>query len=229
VNKSAWTMMLGALVFSTAASAQQLPGVIGHPERQLVTNDPAMAAAGHYVTDRSHTAVLGRIFHGNLTWLTFRFDPSGIEGSFDYDPENPEASVIEVTLDSTTIDFGLPNFDRRVQSPEFVDVERYPDIKFVSTEITRSDMDHGTMTGDLTLHGVTRPITFDVTYNGGGPSGRRVKMVFSATAELTLAGFDIDVSESNVTDHILLNIETEFINQGAEIDLEAVQALQAQP
>jgi polyisoprenoid-binding protein YceI len=228
VKKSGW-IVLGALFVSTAASAQQLPGVVGHPERELVNADPSKSAAGHYVTDRNHTAVIGRILHGNLAYLYFRFDPSGIEGSFDYAPDNPEASVVEVTLDSSTIDFGLPNFDRRVLSPEFVDAERYPDIKFVSTEITRNDMDHGTMTGDLTLHGVTRPITFDVTFNGGGPSGRRVKMGFSATAELTLAGYDIDVSESNVTDHISLNIETEFINEGAEIDLEAIQALQAQP
>lgn len=227
MNKGA-LIVVGVLLGSGAASAQQLPGVVGHPERELVMNNPANAAAGEYRTDPSHTAVIGRILHGNLSYLYFRFDPSGINGSYIYDPENPEASKVEVTIDSAKVDFGLPNFDIRVRSPEFMDVEGYPDIKFVSTEIVQTDLDHGTMTGDLTLHGVTRPITFDVKYNGGGPSGRRVKMGFSATAELTLAGYDIDVSENNVTDYIFLNIETEFINQTAEIDLDAIQALQSE-
>jgi polyisoprenoid-binding protein YceI len=204
-----------------------LPGVVGHPESELVTTDPSKAAAGRYVNDPSHTAVIGRLMHGNLAYLYFRFDPSGIESSYTYDPENPEASVVEVAIDASTLDFGLPRFDQRVQSSEFVDVEKYPGIKFVSTEIKRSDINHGTMTGDLTLHGVTRPITFDVTFNGGGPAGRRVKMGFSATASLTLAGYEIDVSESNVTDFVSLNIEVEFINEDAEIDLDAIQALQA--
>jgi polyisoprenoid-binding protein YceI len=220
-------LTIGSVLIAFPCLAQQLPGVVGHPESELVNTNPANAAAGTYVTDDSHTAVIGKLMHGNLAYLYFRFHPSGIRGTYTYDPENPEATKVEVTIDASKIDFGLPNFDRRVQSDEFMDVEHHPTITFVSTDIKRTDLNHGTMTGNLNLHGVTLPITFEVTYNGGGPAGRRVKMGFSATGNLAVGPFGIDLSENNVTDYVSLNIETEFINQEVETDVEAVQALQS--
>ncbi len=211
-----------ALVLSGSAAAQQLPGVVGHAERELVDADPAVAPAGEYVVDHGHAAVIGRILHGNLAFLYFRFNPEGINGRFVYDPENPEATRIEMTLDSSAIDFGLPSFDNRIKSDEFVDVERYPVITFVSTDITRTDMNHGTITGDLTMKGVTEPFMMDATFNGSGPAGRSIQMGFSATAELTLGDFDINIGENNVSGPVLLNISIEFENTEQETDINSV-------
>lgn len=222
-------LILGALVIAGAAAAQQLPGLVGHPERELVNPDPARAPAGGYEIDTGHTAVIGRINHGNLSFLYFFFDPSKTTGRYVYDPANPTATRVEVTIDPATLTFAMPMFDLRVRSAEFLDVARYPIVRFVSTEIKRTDMNHGTMTGNLTLHGVTKPITLDVTFNGAGPAGRRVKMGFSATADLLLADYGIDVGLNNVTDGVSLIIETEFSSvEAATVVDDVLRFLQGQ-
>jgi polyisoprenoid-binding protein YceI len=215
-------LIVCALVLAAPAAAQQLPGGVGHPEREMVDPDPAMAPAGEYVVDQGHAAVIGRILHGNLAYLYFRINPTGINGGFDYDPENPEATRIEITMDADAIDFGLPRFDARIKSDEFVDAERYPVISFVSTDIARTDRNHGTITGDLTMKGVTAPFTMDATFNGSGPAGRAIQMGFSATAELTLSDFNINIGENNVSGPVLLNIDIEFENTETETDINSV-------
>ena len=83
-------LVLGVLIFAGTAAAQQLEGLVGHEERELVNNDPAKALAGNYEIDQSHVAVIGRIMHGNLAWLYFRFAPDKITGKYTYDPRRPE-------------------------------------------------------------------------------------------------------------------------------------------
>jgi polyisoprenoid-binding protein YceI len=129
---------------------------------------------------------------------------------------------VEVTLQSAEVDFGLGNFDARVESDEFMDVARYPTVTFVSTDINRRDDNHGTMTGDLTLHGVSHPITFDVAFNGAGPAGRRIKMGFSATGSLELSDWNINIGDNNVSGPVLLNIDVEFSSTDVEVDVDSV-------
>lgn len=218
-------LVLGVLVVTGTAAAQQLPGLVGHEERELVNNDPAKAAAGAYEIDQSHVAVIGRIMHGNLAYLYFRFNPDKIIGKYTYDPKRPEATKVEISIDANGIDFGLPNFDKRVQSAEFMDVAKYPKVTFVSTQIKRTDMNHGTMTGNLTLHGVTKPITIPTTFNGAGPAGRRVKMGFSSTARVKLSDFGIDIGTNNVTGDVLLNIDVEFSSVNTQTNAQDVLRL----
>ena len=220
-------IVLGVLVLAGSAAAQPLQGVVGHPETALVLTDPAKFAAGNYKIDPTHTTVLGRVLHGKMSYYTFRFDK--FDGSYTYDPAKPEATKVNVTIDPATIDSNLPMFDQRLAGPDFLDSGKYSSLKFVSTEIKRSDVNHGTMTGNITLHGVTKPITFNVTLNGGGPVGRRIGMGFSATASLEMADFGIDIGTNNIEDRVQIIIETEFINQNQQTDVQQVQQLQAQP
>jgi len=217
--------MAGALLLTGAAEAQQLPDVVGHPENALILSDPAKAAAGNYKLDPSHTSVVGRVLHGKLSFYSFRFDK--VDGSYTYDPVKPEATKVEVTIDPASIDSNLPAFDRRLKGPDFLDAEKYNLIKFVSTEIKRTDMTHGTMTGSLTFHGVTKPITLNVIFNGGGPAGRRIEMGYSATALLKMPEYGMDISAHNIGDTVSLAIETEFINQDEKTDVRQIQQLQS--
>ena len=218
-------LILGVLVVAGAAAAQQLPGVEGHRERELVNKDPAQARAGAYEIDQSHVAVIGRIMHGNLAWLYFRFAPDKINGTYTYDPKNPEATKVQISIDANAIDFGLGNFDDRVKSAEFMDVAKYPKVTFVSTQIRRTEPNKGYMTGNLTLHGVTKPITLATTFNGAGPAGRRIKMGFSAVTRLTLADYGIDIGTNNVSGPVFLNIDVEFSSVGAETNVDEVRRL----
>jgi polyisoprenoid-binding protein YceI len=214
-----------AIVLSGTAVAQRLEGVVGHPENELILSDPAKSAGGNYKIDPSHTSVVGRVLHGKLSFYHFRFDK--VDGSYAYDPAKPEATRVEVTIDPASIDSNLPVFDRRLKGPDFLDAEKYNVIKFVSTDIKRSDMTHGTMTGSLTFHGVTRPITLDVIFNGGGPAGRRIGMGYSATASLKMPDYGMDISAHNIGDTVSLAIETEFINQDVKVDVRQIQQLQS--
>jgi polyisoprenoid-binding protein YceI len=214
-----------AIFVAGTAAAQRLPGVVGHPENELILTDPGKSAGGVYKLDPSHTSVVGHVLHGRLSLYTFRFDK--VDGNYLYDPAKPEATKVDVTIDPASIDSNLPTFDRRLKGPDFLDAEKYNTIKFVSTEIKRSDMTHGTMTGSLTFHGVTKPITLNVTFNGGGPAGRRIEMGYSATASLKMPDYGMDISANNIGDTVSLAIETEFINQDEKTDVGRVQRLQS--
>jgi polyisoprenoid-binding protein YceI len=214
-----------ALLLTGAAGAQQLPDVEGHPENALILSDPAKAAAGNYKLDPSHTSVVGRVLHGKLSFYSFRFDK--VDGSYVYDPARPEVTKVEVTIDPASIDSNLPTFDRRLKGPDFLDAEKYNLIEFVATEIKRTDMTHGTMTGSLSFHGVTRPITLNVIFNGGGPAGRRIEMGYSANALLKMLDYGMGISAHNIGDTVSLAIETEFINQDQKTELRQIQRLQS--
>lgn len=217
----------GALLLAGAAVAQRLPDVVGHPENELILSDLAKAAAGNYKLDPQHTSVVGRVLHGKLSFYSFRFDK--VDGSYIYDPAKPEATKVEVTIDPASIDSNLPTFDRRLKGPDFLDAEKYNVIKFVSTEIKRTDITHGTMTGSLSFHGVTKPITLNVIFNGGGPAGRRIEMGYSATTLLKMPDYGMDISAHNIGDTVSLAIETEFINQDEKTDVRRVQQLGSRP
>ncbi len=218
-------LILGVLLVAGPVAAQQLPGVVGHEERELVNNNPANAPAGKYEVDQTHVGVIGRILHGNLAYLYFRFDPDKVTGTYTYDPKNPLATKVQVSIDANGINFGLGMFDQRIKSNEFLDVAKYPKITFASTQIKRTDMNHGTMTGNLTLHGVTKPAVLDTTFNGQGPAGKRVKMGFSATSRVKLADYGIDIGTNNVVGDVLLNIEVEFTSTAAETNVSDVVRL----
>lgn len=216
--------LLTALLLTGAASAQQLEGVTGHPENALILTDPAKSAAGNYKLDPTHTSVVGRVLHGKTSFYTFRFDK--IEGSYIYDPARPEATKADVTIDPASIDSNLRRFDKRLAGPDFLDADKYKTIRFVSGEIRRTGMNHGTMSGTLSFHGVTKPITLNVTFNGGGPVGRRITMGYSATATLNMPEYGMDIAPHNIGDNVALTIETEFTNQDVKTDVEQVRRLQ---
>jgi polyisoprenoid-binding protein YceI len=222
--KPRFTILGVALLLTGAASAQQLEGVTGHPENALILTDPAKSAAGNYKLDPGHTSVVGRVLHGKTSFYTFRFDK--IDGSYSYDPAHPEATKVDITIDPASIDSNFPRFDKRLAGPDFLDADKYKTIHFVSADIRRTDMNHGTMTGMLSFHGVTRPIVLNVTFNGGGPVGRRITMGYSATATLNMPEYGMDIAPHNIGDNVALTIETEFTNQDVKTDVEQVRRLQ---
>lgn len=87
-------------------------------------------------------------------------------GTVDFDEANPSASRVEVQIDAASIDTKEPQRDGHLRSPDFFDVEKYPHISFTSTAVDRAGDGHFHVKGDLTLHGVTHPVTLDVEYAG---------------------------------------------------------------
>lgn len=89
-----------------------------------------------------------------------------VEGELQFDPENPNDASVEVTIDAASIDTGIVDRDNHLRSADFLDVEKFPEIKFKSTNVEVSSDNEGKVYGDLTIRGVTRPVVLNVNYLG---------------------------------------------------------------
>jgi polyisoprenoid-binding protein YceI len=126
------------------------------------------ALAADYVIDTkgAHAFVQFRVKHLGYSWLYGRFND--FSGEFSYDEQKPEDSSIKVVLDTASIDSNHAERDKHLRGDEFLDVKKYPKAEFVSTGYKKTGDNTGELTGNLTLHGVTKPITIAVEHIGGG-------------------------------------------------------------
>ena len=143
---------------------------------------------GTWVFDPAHTklSAIGR--HMMITKVRGYFhDVSGVI----HVGERPEDSSVEVTIAAASIDTGVERRDDHMRSADFMDVERFPTITFRSTHIERVDGPRFKVTGDLTIHGVSRPITLDVEYLGvqKAPWGDDIRIGFTASGVLEREAF----------------------------------------
>lgn len=170
--------------------------------------NPTDLPAGHFVLDKKHSSIIARVRHLSVSNYTMRFDK--FDASFTYDPAHPEATKLEASVDVTSLDVGA-DYSRQF-ADEFLDASKFPKATFVSTAVTPGpDGRTGTMTGDLTLKGVTRPVTFNMAFvavGHGFPFGTVAG--FSATTEIKRSDFGSHNLLSLVGDDVDLEIEGEF-------------------
>jgi polyisoprenoid-binding protein YceI len=172
------------------------------------------AAAEEYVidTDNAHAFIQFRIKHLGYSWLYGRFNT--FNGNFSYDEKKPEEARVAVTIDVASIDTNHAERNKHLRSPDFFDVKEYPQAKFVSTGYKPLGMDKGQLTGQLTLRGVTQPVTIEVTQVGAGadPWGG-YRRGFYGTTSLTLADFGIPYNLGPAAREAELTLSIEGIRQ----------------
>jgi len=164
--------------------------------------------AGAFTLDKKHSSVIAKVMHLGVSLYVLRFD--GVDADFTYDPAHPDQASVKATVDTTSLDVGA-SYSRKF-ADEFLDATKYPTATFVSTAITPDpDGQSGTMTGDLTLRGVTRPVTFKVTFVGVGHGilGGTVTG-FSAETTIKRSEFGSRNYLSYVGDDVNLQIEAAF-------------------
>ncbi|HEX3405900.1 MAG TPA: YceI family protein [Caulobacteraceae bacterium] len=181
---------------------------------------PLMAAApasvsdlqgGHYVLDPHHASLIARVNHMGVALYTVRFDT--LDASLDYDPAHPERTRVSASVDPTSLDVNADY--SHTFAEEFLQASKFPKATFVSTSIQPGVGPTGTMTGNLTLMGVTRPVTFNVTLIGSAheplpiPLGRRAAG-FEATTTIKRSDFGSTFLNNMVGDDVTLQIEAEF-------------------
>jgi polyisoprenoid-binding protein YceI len=182
-------------------------------------DDIQAPAAGVWAIDPTHTTVefIGR--HLVFTKVRGRF--TGVSGAVTV-ADDPNASSVEITLDATSITTGTPDRDAHLKGEDFFDVDKYPVISFKSTSVEWKGHE-GTVTGDLTVRGVSKPITLDVELTGvvTDPWGGD-RAVFSASGEVDREDWGLVWNmalESGgvlVSKKILIEIETEIVLQKPE-------------
>lgn len=150
------------------------------------------AFSADYVIDTqgAHAFIQFKIQHLGYSWLYGRFNT--FEGDLSFDPKKPEASKIQVTIDTASVDSNHAERDAHLRRDDFLDVEKFPTATFESTNVTL-DADGGyTVKGNLNLHGVTKEIAIDAEMVGMGPDpwgGERVG--FEGTTTFALKDFGI--------------------------------------
>lgn len=171
---------------------------------------------GTYAFDPSHSEVGFAVRHLMVSKVKGRFNT--FEGSITI-AEDPLESAVNVSVDMSSIDTRDENRDGHLRSPDFFDTDTYPTMTFVSRSVTPSGGDF-VVTGDLTIHGVTKPLDLTVEFNGEGADpwgGKRIG--FSATGEISRKEMGIDIEmplESGgvvVGDKIKLLLEIEAVLQ----------------
>lgn len=126
------------------------------------------AQASEYVIDTkgAHAFIQFRVQHLGYSWLYGRFNE--FSGAFSYDDAKPDASKIEVDIKVTSLDSNHAERDKHLRSKDFLDTDAFPTAKFVSTSYKSTGAKTGSLTGDLTLHGVTKPVVIAVEAIGSG-------------------------------------------------------------
>ncbi|MCC5797541.1 MAG: YceI family protein [Methylophaga sp.] len=154
---------------------------------------PAQAAEYVIDTEKAHAFIDFRIQHLGFSWMSGRFNE--FSGNFFWDADNPEASSIEVVINTNSIDTNFAERDRHLRSDDFLDVRRYPEARFVSTSVEVNEDGTMRMTGDFTLHGVTNPLVIEVEKVGEGtdPWGG-YRAGFHGETSFTIADYGIDVT-----------------------------------
>ncbi|CAG2093664.1 YceI family protein [Xanthomonas arboricola] len=185
----------------------------------VVTSLAATAAPVRYALDPVHTRVLFAVEHAGFSKALGTV--SGTSGTLVFDPDDWASARLDVTVPLRRADLGDAKWNEATLARNLLDAERFPDAHFVSTQVEASGENHAKVTGNLTLHGVTRPVTLDVTLNALKrhplPPFRRTAG-FSATATLSRAEFGIDAWKSMIGDTVELRIEAEAVREGRADD-----------
>lgn len=127
---------------------------------------PASAATYKIDTEGAHAFIQFRVKHLGYSWLYGRFNK--FEGQFEYDSREPEKSSVTVDIDVSSLDTNHAQRDKHLRSADFLDVKKYPKAKFVSTKYEKMNPARAKVHGELTLHGVTRPVVMDIQRIGMG-------------------------------------------------------------
>ncbi len=170
-------------------------------------------AADVYKLDQGHTSV-------TFQWTHFGFShPSGkfmnAVGTVTLDQATPANSKVDVSFAIDGINTGVPALDTHLKSADFFDAAKFPTATFKSTKVDVTSATTAKVTGDLTVHGVTKPVTLDVTLNKKDihPMMKKVDAGFSAHGTIKRSDFGIGAYVPNVSDEIDLSIEAEAIAQ----------------
>ncbi|KTE18867.1 hypothetical protein ATE67_17440 [Sphingopyxis sp. H050] len=203
-----------------AVAAVAVPAVIAQSPGLPGAKDKSRVAAGTYAADPGHTLVVWEVDHFGFSRYSGIF--GDVTGTLVIDPANPAASKVEVTIPVakvTTASSGLTGHLLRAGKdggkPDFFGAAP-ADAKFVSTRVVLDDDgDEATVTGNLTLNGVTRPVTLDVDFHGAGtnPYNKKATVGFEAEGKIRRSDFGIAYGIPAVSDEVELEIHAAFERQ----------------
>lgn len=202
------TALVAAMIVGVAAGARAQMPVAGDP-------NPAKVEAGVYQVEPNHTRILFSVDHmGFSTWYG---DFTGASGALTLDPKAPAASKLSVAIPVASVSTTNTTLDGELKSADWFDAEKYPTISFTATKVTPTGGVHADITGELTFHGVTKPVTLKARFHGGGinPMNKTYTAGFDATGVISRSDFGVTKYVSLIGDEVALTISAAFEHKPA--------------
>ena len=171
----------------------------------------AAVAAEKYTFEPTHSQVNFSYMHLGLSVQTQQLRT--VEGTLMLDAEDLTQSSVDVTIDMNSIDTGVAKFDEHLKSADFLDTAKFPTATFKSTKVEAAGEGKLKVTGDLTLHGVTKAVVLDVTVNklGEHPMAKKPAAGFNATTKVLRSDFGLGGYVPAVGDEVTISIASEFL------------------
>lgn len=193
-----------ALVASVTA-----PGVLAQ-----ASNDPVTVQAGTYKVDGYHTQLSFSLSHFGFSNFFGLF--SNASGTLQLDPAKPAASKLEISIPIQSVATTVPKLDEELKGAQWFDSAKFPNATFVSTKITPTGKGSAIIAGDLTLHGVTKPVTLTAKFVGAGsnPLSKAYTVGFEATGKIKRSDFGVSTYVPMIGDEVQLSIVGAFERQG---------------
>lgn len=173
--------------------------------------DPATTQAGTYQVDPDHTQVFWAVSHLGFSEYQGRFDK--VSGTLTLDPKTAANDKLDVTVATDSVDTPSAKLNGELVSADWFDATKFPAITFKSTKVVRGNKNTAKVTGDLTMHGVTKPVTLDVRFLGTGPNPMfKVQTVgFSATGTIKRTDFGVTKYAPYIGDETKLTLNGAFL------------------
>jgi polyisoprenoid-binding protein YceI len=174
--------------------------------------------AADYTIDSAHSSVTLKVRHLAISSVPGRF--GDVSGRFSFDPAKIEASKAEATIAASSINTMDAKRDDHVKSPDFLDVPKYPSITFKTNKVDKVSDAAFKAHGDLTIHGVTKPVTLDVTYGGAAkdPWGKE-RVAFEAKTLINRKDFGLTWSKTLETGGLVVGDDVQIT-----LEIEGVKA-----
>jgi polyisoprenoid-binding protein YceI len=175
---------------------------------------PADVQGGTYQVEAGHTQVGFSLLHFGFSYYTGVF--SNVSGTLNLDPKTPAASTLNVTIPVDSVQTTSTKLDGELKSPQWFDATQFPNATFTSTKVTVTGKGHAIVTGNLTIHGVTKPETLKVRFIGAGvnPLDKKYTVGFEAVGTINRSDFGVKMYVPYVSDAVELHIAGAFERQG---------------
>ncbi len=211
-NRSILTMKLS--MFSASAMALTLGLLATHPASAQVVTNAAQAESGTYDVEPGHTQVDFSVLHFGFTNYSGVF--SNVSGTLNLDTKNPAASKLSVTIPVDSVQTTSSKLDEELKGDQWFDSAKFPKATFESTSVHLTGHNEAVVTGNLTLHGVTKPETLKVRFIGAGvnPMDKKYTTGFEATGTIKRSDFGVKMYVPYVGDDVRLHIAGAFERQG---------------
>ena len=199
MSKSHALLVLAAALTAAIPATAQTPGAA----------EVSRVTAGSYKVDPNHTQVVWTVNHMGISPLSGAFGASG--GTLDIDPAKPAAAKVTITFNVADMSTTSAMFTKHLSSPEFFDVVKFPTATFTSTSVQASG-NGAKIAGNLTIKGVTKPVTLDAKFFGAGanPMSKKLNLGFSATTSIKRSDFGLGYAAPVVADQVDLIIHAAF-------------------